>query len=334
MACDPSAPAPGCSSFSHDFGTQTVTSGQEIGSLCQSWTLNNPTEWWVSSVHLTNGGAYHHSNWFYVPNTDFMVPDGAWDCAANKFDEVTAAVAGGVLYAQSTQAKDETQAFPPGVALRVPPYARIIASTHLLNVTPATITTDLSVTINTIAASAVTVKLTPFRLTYHDLHIPAQAQADFTSSCDLKTATPTTGSPYSMKLYYALPHYHKLGTLFNLTALGGPTDGMMLDSLAGFDSEAHGKVFDPPVDMTAGNGFTFTCGYQNPTTSPVGWGIGTQEMCEMLGFADSAYAYDATVNDGTNVVGATQNGVVMNTGPCSVIAIPWTQDKPGGMPPM
>jgi hypothetical protein len=333
MACEPSAPAPGCSSFSHSFGTQTVAAGQEVGSLCQSWTLDNPTEWWVDTVTLHNDGAYHHSNWFFVPNTDFTLPDGAWDCTSNMFDETTAAVEGGVLYAQSTQAKDETQQFPPGVAVRIPPYSRVIGSTHLLNTANATLTTSLSLTIGTIAATDVNVKLTPFRLTYHDLHIPAQASAQFTSGCDLKTATPMGGNPFALKVYYVLPHYHKLGILFSLAVLGGPNDGMALDSITGFNAEARGKTFDPPVDVSGANGFTFTCGYQNPTTSPVGWGIGNQEMCEMLGFADSAMAYDAKVNDGTNMVGATQGGVVMNTGPCSVIALPWTQDKPGGMPP-
>jgi hypothetical protein len=53
----------------------------------------------------------------------------------------------------------------------------------------------------------------------------------------------------------------------------------------------------------------------------------------MLGFADGAVGYDAIVADGTNMVGATQNGVVMNTGPCSITAIPWAQHTPGGMPP-
>lgn len=85
--------------------------------------------------------------------------------------------------------------------------------------------------------------------------------------------------------------------------------------------------------MSAANGFTFTCGYQNPTTLEVGWGIGNQEMCEMLGFADSALVYDAYVNDGDNEVGPTQGGVVTNSGPCTILDIPWNQDKPGGTPP-
>ena len=108
---------------------------------------------------------------------------------------------------------------------------------------------------------------------------------------------------------------------------------MDIDTLSGFNTDAHGKVFDPPIDMGASNGFSFTCGYTNPTTAEIGWGLGSQEMCEMLGFADSALVYDAYVDDGANMVGPTQNGIVTNSGPCTVISLPWNQDKMGGVPP-
>jgi hypothetical protein len=184
-------------------------------------------------------------------------------------------------------------------------------------------------TITTIPKADVKVALAPFRLTYHDLHIPPMASAQFSSDCDLKTAS----TDWSMKLYYVLPHYHKLGSSFSLATLGGPDDGKVLDSITGFNGEARGKAFDPPIDMGAANGFSFSCGYQNPTTKEVGWGIGDQEMCEMLGFADSKTVYDAYVGDGDNVVGATQNGTVMNSGKCTILSLPWDANKPGGVPP-
>jgi hypothetical protein len=330
-SCSPSDPS--CLQFTHTYSTQTIAPGQEIGALCQSYTLNNPDEIWVNGVTLDNGGAYHHSNWFFVPNTMFDLPDSTWDCAAQNFDEVSAAVAGGVLFAQSTQAKHEEQAFPAGVAVRIPPWSRIIGETHLLNVSTAPVTTTLTLAVTAIPKAQVTTKLTPFRLTYHDLHIPAQAAADFTASCDLSAAAAMNNTPFSLKLYYVLPHYHKLGVSFLLDQFGGPSDGMMIASNAGFDSEAHGRAFNPPIDVSSDKGFTFLCGYQNPTTSPVGWGIGTQEMCEMLGFADSELAYVATVNDGTGSVTGTSNGIVHSSGPCSVTGLTWDQNKPGGTPP-
>jgi hypothetical protein len=330
--CTPSDPA--CRSFSHTYSTLSVTPGQEIGSLCQSFTLNNPEEIWVNAVEIDNDGAYHHSNWFYVPNTKYAdQPDGTWDCATGGFDELGAAVAGGVLFAQSTQSKREVQKFPDGVAIRIPPWSRIVGSTHLLNASAQTVQTTFSMKVTSIPLADVKTKLTPFRLTYHDLHLPPQTKSRFTSQCDLKAAAEKmTGKPFSLSLYYALPHYHKLGTHFALGAYGdkGTTS---VDDLDGFDGEAHGKAFDPPVDLANDHGFSFSCEYTNPTPKEVGWGIGDQEMCEMLGFADSPLAYDAYVKDGDNKVMGTNAGVVDNAGPCTVIGIAWSFDRPGGTPP-
>jgi hypothetical protein len=332
MSCDPSQA--GCLQFSHSYGTQTVTPGQEIGSLCELWTLNNPDDIWVNAVELDNDGAYHHSNWFFIPNTDtsYQSTDGAFMCP--NFDEVGTALAGGVLYAQSTQVKHEVQQFSPGVAVRIPPWSRIVGQTHLLNVTASPITTTLRMTVKAIPAAQVTTKLTPFQLVYHDLHIPAQSSAYFSGSCDFATATAMLNQPYSLKLYYVLPHYHKLGTGFQVAYYGGANDGTSIDMLNGYDGEAHGKNYDPPLDLSSNKGVTFGCGFTNPTTSEVGWGIGNQEMCEMLGFADSQFAYVGEVNDGAGMVTGMMGNTIMNSGPCTVTALGWSQMKSGGMPPM
>ena len=139
--------------------------------------------------------------------------------------------------------------------------------------------------------------------------------------------------PFAPKLYYVLPHYHELGTSFTLDYYGGSNDGAAIDSLGAFNGEANGKTFDPPLDLSTNKGVTFGCGYTNPTSSTVGWGIGNQEMCEMLGFADSSLAYVGTVNDGTGMVTGMTGNTVTNSGPCSVVALPWNQAKAGGMPP-
>ncbi len=329
--CDPSQA--GCLQFRHTFSTETVQPGEEIASLCQIYTLNNPDEIWVNAVELDNDGAYHHSNWFFVPNTDttFQSTDGAFMCPT--FDEVSTAVAGGVLYAQSTQVTHEVQQFPPGVAVRIPPWSRIIGQTHLLNVAMTPVTTTLSMTVTAIPAAEVTVKLAPFQLVYHDLHIPAQASSYFSGSCDLSSAAASLGDAYALKLYYVLPHFHKLGTSFQLAYYGGANDGTSIDSLGGYDGEPHGKSFSPPLDLGPNKGITFGCGYTNPTTNEVGWGLGNQEMCELLGFADSQLAYIGEVSDGTGMVTGMMGSTIMNSGPCGVTALGWSQMKSGCMPP-
>src|SRR6478672_12117569 len=92
--CDPSKEA--CR-IEADVSTLTVPAGKEDEDTCQSWTLNNPTELWVNSITQHNDGAYHHANWFFVPDDQFKLPDGTWRCSANQFDELVAALEGGYL---------------------------------------------------------------------------------------------------------------------------------------------------------------------------------------------------------------------------------------------
>ena len=322
--CDPATEV--CT-FSRDFGVQTLEPGEERNGLCQSFALHNETELWVNSVELLNDGGYHHSNWFVVPETfNPMFEDGAWDCDERGFNELTAAIAGGVLFAQSTQSTTETQLFAPGVAVRVPPNSRVVGSTHLLNVTDGPLSTGLRMNIKTIATDDVQVKLTPFRLTYYALAIPPMSEAHFSATCDIPTSyLDTMGEPLSLKIHYLLPHYHYLGSLFRLEVEGGAHDGEVLYELQGYDGEAHGLTLDPPIDVSDMTALKFTCGFMNPRDEEVGWGIGDQEMCVMLGFAETGMAFDASV--GENTVLGTTDGVVQNTGPCSVLGIPFDQGK-------
>ena len=100
--CDPTREA--CV-FERDVSTIDVAAGVEDEDTCQSWTLNNPTELWVHAVTESNNGAYHHANWFFVPDDDYVQPDGAWKCSTTDFTELVAALLGGYLFALSTQSE-------------------------------------------------------------------------------------------------------------------------------------------------------------------------------------------------------------------------------------
>ena len=330
--CDPDTEA--CS-VSHTFPERTIGAGEEEESQCQSWNMHNPKEMWVTSVEFQADGGWHHSNWFYVPDTEWNLPDGFWNCQEHGFDEVVAALLGGVLFAQSTQSTSEVQQFPPGAGIRIPPYSRIIASTHLLNFADTPITTASTITINSLPEAEISIKLTPFRLTYHDLHLSPEAVSNFYTSCDVASEYQARiGEPMQFTLYYVLSHYHTLGTAFRLGVTGGAMDGVQIYERvgeAGGDSLGHG--FDPPLELHDFTGLTYGCEFDNPRSVEVGWGIGDQEMCVMLGFAETKMAFVTDVNRGEGQVVGTQDGVVQNTGPCSLTGFPWYHDKEGGVGP-
>lgn len=318
--------------MSHEFSEFTVQPGEEILGLCQSWTLGNPEEIWVNAVTLSQDEASHHSNWTFVPADHYDGPDGVWPCADRSYTQVVAALSGGVLYAQSTQAAAEIQRFPSGAAVRIPPYARIIGDVHLLNTASAPVTGSARLTLYTLAPEEVQTKLVPFHLTYEGLALPPRASSRFTGQCALNDRFLAAGGvPFGLDIYYILPHHHALGTRFFLEVLGGPEAGRSLFDVQGFDSEPHGRAYDPPLAVHGAEGLTFGCEFENPRDESVGWGFGDQEMCEVLGFADSTVVFESSV-DSAEAAGA-DGEVQQFTGPCDTLALPWDHDKEGGPPP-
>ncbi len=329
-ACDPMAEA--CT-YQRDVSTIMIGGGVEEEDTCQSWTLNNPTELWVNGVTESNDGGYHHANWFFVPDDMFALPDGTWSCSDNNFSELNAAIIGGYLFALSTQSAAETQTLPRGSAIRIPPYSRIVGSSHLLNASPDAVTTTMKLSLHTIPPAKVLAKMAPARIQYHDLKLDPMARSSFTAECKFDQAYQTQlGRPLQYELHYVLSHYHQLGSYTQLEIAGGPRDGEVIMRHDGF-GENFGFAVDPPLDLAAAGaqGVRFTCGFQNPRMAQVGWGIGDQEMCVVALQAKTDLGWDGDVKRGTGTrLGPDGSGEIDYGGPCDLLAFPWDFDKPGG----
>lgn len=309
--------------ITHNFGSVTLEPSAEVVP-CVQWTLGNEEPIYVQSVKLSNLGFFHHSNWFVVPEDVYPGEDGYFDCEDREFSEVIAAVEGTVLFAQSTQSYEEEQRTRDGAVIKIPPHSKVVGGTHMLNVTPGEVETDLWMTFELVHPRLVDVLLTAFRLSYLDLEIPAESLSSFKGRCtDMAEAYESRARvPFDVKLHYALPHFHYLGNRFHAEVTGGPDDGKEILSTVGFNGEANGKMFDPPLDLSGADGITFECGYDNWTDAEVGWGIGDQEMCVMLGLAEAEVMMDVTVGSGNQAVGMTDEGVIEFEGPCRTFVLP------------
>ena len=313
----------------HDFADFTTPPGAETLGLCQSWTINNPEELWVNAVELEQNEASHHSNWTFTGDDKFDGPDGVWKCAERNYNELDAALNGGVLYAQSTQATHEVQKFPNGAAVRIPPYSRIIGDVHLLNTSASPATGHATLNLYSLAPADVKVKLVPFHLNYQGLDIPPHVTSRFTGECEMDNQFPS--GALDMRVYYILPHTHAMASRFFVGVLGGPDDGKTLLEIKGFDSGPHGRAFDPPYDMTGAQGFRFGCQYQNMRDVAVKWGFGDQEMCELLGFAEMPVAFESKVPNA--YADGAEGDVQLFTGKCTTLAFAWDFTKAGGPGP-
>ncbi|MFY0537316.1 hypothetical protein [Nannocystis pusilla] len=313
-------PATETATVVHSFGSYLMTPYLEI-EPCVQWTLHNDEAIYVNAVTLVNDGGFHHSNWFAVPEEVFAGEDGFWDCASRSYNEITAAVEGTVLFAQSTQSRQEVMQLPAGAVIKIPARHKIVAGTHLLNLGSTDLDSELRMALDIIHPRDIGAVLAAMHLDYRDLAIPANKHSRFTGNCSFKaTFEKSTGQPFDMKLYYVLPHYHYLGEYFGLQVLGGARDGEFLFKLDGFNGGANGAAFDPPVDLSDAEGLRFACGFNNWLGKEIGYGIGDQEMCMMLGLVDARVMIESRVSEGSQLVGV-DDDVVLHEAECANYAV-------------
>jgi hypothetical protein len=305
------------------FGPFEVAPAEEVNGSCVQITLGNDDYVNINSVELTTGPGFHHSNWFFVPEHVFKGEDGTFACADRDFNEPVAAIFGGVLFAQSTQAPHEIQKFADGVVIRIPPHSKLVSQIHLLNPTEAPIVIEPTIAITPIPETAVTTTLSGVSFQNHALALPPAMESRFTVECDLAPRHQEVfGRDPDFKFYYGLAHYHELG--IGMTVEGVKPDGsaQTIFTTQTKIGDALGGPIEPTFDM--GIGFTrlrFSCDYYNPRSDTVRWGVGDQEMCVFLAFSDSTYNWGGGVTEIEEPMNPMQVGNAMHyTNPCVVFA--------------
>jgi len=324
--------------LSHTYDAQVVDVGAEISGVCQTWVIGNEEPLYVTKVRQTNEGAWHHSNWFFVPESAYQpdpevegpdaTQEGTWRCEDRGFREYLAAAAGGVFFAQSTQAFQEIQAFPDGAALEIPPHSVIVGSIHLLNISAAPLESAMTMDVETVPADEVEIRLTPFSFSNTSISIPPQVDgvptlARFSMTCDLRDSfqlSLRTEPDYNV--YYVLAHYHEWGNFFNLSFAHEDGRRETILELSNRVGEPIGRTIDPPMNNEGAMGLQVDCGYINNTDRTLRYGLKDQEMCVFLAYTDSNLKVGIGAGE-NHPMGANEDGVLMNETDCGdVVAFP------------
>lgn len=280
---------------------------------CYSFTVDNDAPMYVEAVHFQNAGSLHHSNWFVVPEDVYPGEDGYWGCAEREFDEISAALAGTVLFAQSTQAQSETQQFADDVVIRIPARSKIVADVHLLNLGPDPRQTAGWLSLDVVHPDVVRGVLSPIMLSYLDLHIPPMGESRFTGVCGFESLS----EALPISLYYVLPHFHGTGNYFSMKYLDYQGKETTILEREGFDASSLGETFDPPIDLELAGSLSFSCGYNNWYDQELTWGIGINEMCVVLGLGLSSRVLVGGVEFGASLLTDVQDDVEFYGAPCS-----------------
>jgi hypothetical protein len=321
---------------SYSFGPFDVDPLQEISDDCVQITLHNNSDLYVNKVELTTGGAFHHSNWDFVPAEDpahgvvgvFPGPDGVFKCADRNFDQAVGALKGGTLFAQSTQSAHDVQQFPPGAALRIPKNSKLVSTIHLLNPTDNPVHLTPKIELTTIEQPNVDKLMAAMAFEDHALGLPPQKQSKFSVECDLTQAWnnlynlgQVDAATPNFSIYYALAHYHKLGTGMTVEAIKPDGTATTVYNVTSAIGDSLGETLDPAFDMTGYSRIRFSCDYFNNTDQTITWGLGSEEMCVFLAFSDSTYLWGGgAVNDNDPAGEATLvDGVMTYSHACDIV---------------
>lgn len=281
----------------YDFGPYTLQPGEEQTQYCVQISLHNEDYLYVNSVELTTGPGFHHSNWFFVPESTFAGDDGTYNCPDRNFNEPAAAIFGGVLFAQSTQSPHEIQQFPEGVVIKIPPHSKVVSQIHLLNPTDGALEISPAIALKPIVESAVVTTLAGISFENQALALPAHMQSRFTVECNIADKHQMLfGRAPDFNIYYALAHYHTLGTKLTLEAVKSTGESTVVFSTENrVGSDNLGGPIDPKFSMSGYAKLRMSCEFYNPNGNIIRWGNGDGEMCVFLAFSDSTYNWGGGV---------------------------------------
>jgi Copper type II ascorbate-dependent monooxygenase, C-terminal domain len=274
--------------FSIELPPKTLMPGDEK-TPCYIFPLDvQGSSRFVAGGQITVGPGMHHGNVTTRPKTG----EGMRPCPADDpgipGEAIDILNGGAVLFGSSTQIMGtEWQSFPDGMAYRVKDGYEIVARMHYLNVTQEPLTVAPKYQWYTIAESTVTEELGPFAWTNNDIHIPPKSRSTVAATCQF---------PQPMHLVNLLPHMHRLGVEFDAAFAGGKLDGQKFLKSPGYDPE-NGVIeqYDPAIDLSQGDGASFSCTWNNTLDKTIVEGIGDNEMCILFGYAyPPANAYSAT----------------------------------------
>jgi hypothetical protein len=163
--------------------------------------------------------------------------------------------------------------FPKGVAYPMPAGQMVRVELHFLNSTAAPLPVTGTVHVTDAVAGTITDRANLMFYGNLRIAIPPQSMA---------TVGPTFRkfAAAAPKIFGLTGHQHQRGTSISIELASAAT-GAGTHVYTNTDwAEPPLTIFDPPMVPTAGQGFRYTCNYNNPTNGTITFGEGVnQEMC-------------------------------------------------------
>jgi hypothetical protein len=169
------------------------------------------------------------------------------------------------------------EAYPDGVGKVYRGGQYLVFDYHYFNATDLPIDARVALNLHTTAAANIQKVMSLLAFANLDIETPAGEARSFPTDC-------RTGD--DVMVYKLMRHTHRWGTDFPVEFAGGARDGELIYTSPSYEEPDF--IFDEPVRVAGGEGFRFTCSYDNTTSDTLRFGVkATDEMCILFGLVFS-----------------------------------------------
>ncbi len=238
--------------------------------LCSVYDLPTTEPASVNSVQYLQNAGTHHLTLSTTAFAQTPLPEGNYDCAD--------------LYADTTLMEDVVMMFgnqgeaagtltlPEGVAATLPAGIQVMQEIHYVNTTDTDVSLYSYLNAWTIPEEEVVDGIWGGSVRDENIAIPPGASHTEWSRCVLNE---------DVEVQFLASHTHAQATSFTIAPYDGDNVGEVF--YENFDWHDPKIVqYDPPLVVPAGQGFEFSCTWQNQGDTEVNYGfLSTDEMCNM-----------------------------------------------------
>ncbi len=236
---------------------------------CEVYTVDTTEVAYVNWIEFTQNAGTHHMT-LSTPNlgSGLVLEEGTHDCEElylETMDDLT------MIYGNQGAAEGEMH-LPEGVAASLPPALQILHEIHYVNATDEPVDLYSRVNAWTLLESEVTEGIWGGSVRDENIEIPAQSRHSEWSRCVFNR---------DVEVLFLASHTHEKGIQFDIA----PFDSAEVGEVFYTNDDWHDPMivqYDPPLVVPAGEGFEWTCTWDNDTDERLTYGLTAEdEMCNM-----------------------------------------------------
>jgi hypothetical protein len=239
--------------------------------LCEVKEFPGEGMQYVHSVESLQSNTMHHMDVMALAYADVDLELGVHDCNDLYAEHAELMEDGMIIY--GAQAADQKILLPEGVAAPIPGGIKVMQEIHYVN----TSAQDEKVysDINTYTMPKADVKDTIWGTVVRDTHlnIPPMSEHQEWTRCVMSE---------EVQLLFLASHTHQLGRSVTVRPFDGKTAGDQMYENTNWESPRLEDFTTQKMMIDKGQGFEFTCNFQNSTNEMVNWGfLAEDEMCQI-----------------------------------------------------